>query len=84
MWLYLRMASATDPQNEVTYLTAPEVAPILRIDAWAVVRLCRTGALRATKPGQKWLIHPADLQAYIDAGLNVPADSSNEDQAVSA
>lgn len=76
------MTSATVPQDsglsagEVVYLTAPEVAPILRIDVWAVVRLCRTGALRASKPGQKWLIAPADLQAYIDSGLNAPADEA--------
>lgn len=75
------MTSADAPQNsgvapvgEIAFLTASEVAPILRVDSWAVVRLCRTGALRATKPGQKWLIDPADLQAYIEAGRNTPAD----------
>lgn len=82
VWFDLRMTSATDPQNsgsapgEAVYLIAPEVATILRIDPWAVVRLCRTGAIRATKPGQKWLIDPADLQAYIDSGLNAPAEDA--------
>ena len=86
------MTSAADPQNsgspvgEVDYLTAPEVAQTLRIAPWAVVRLCRTGALRATKPKgtQKWLIAPADVQAYLADGLNVPADNASEDQAVPA
>ena len=78
------MTSAPVPQNsgtaapaDATFFTAPEVAKILRIDVWAAVRLCRTGALRATKPGQKWLIDPADLQTYIDAGRNDQAGAAS-------
>lgn len=77
MWLYLRMTSAQTPHHSgmavagaVDFLTAPEVARVLRIKPWAVVRLCREKKLTATKPGQQWLITPADLQAYIDAGRN--------------
>ena len=67
-------SGAAVPEQPVFY-TAPEAAKILRVGPWQVVALCRTGELPATKPGQKWLIAPADLQAYIDAGRNqaVPA-----------
>lgn len=72
------MTSATAPQNsgsagrvsDPQYLTAPEVAEVLRVDVWAVVKLCRDGKLVATKPGQKWLITPAALEAYLASGLN--------------
>lgn len=77
------MTSAEAPQNtgidgtdELVFLTAPEVAAKLRIGVWSVVALCRSGELPATKPGQKWLIAPSDLQAYIDAGRNTPADQA--------
>jgi excisionase family DNA binding protein len=71
------MTSADTPHDSglavagsVAFLTAPEVAKVLRIDVWQAVKLCREGKLPATKPGLKWLITPADLQAYIDAGRN--------------
>lgn len=51
-------------------LTAHEVADLLRIGPYQVVILCRTGALRASKPGKSWLIDPADLRAYIEASRN--------------
>lgn len=76
-WLYLRMTSAAAPQNSGTaafeqpvFLTAPEAADILRVSPWQVVNLCRTGELKATKPGKKWLIRPDDLNAYIAGGSN--------------
>lgn len=56
--------------SETKYLTAAEVAPVLRITPYAVSELCRTNALRASKPGKSWLITPADLEAYIAAGRN--------------
>lgn len=71
------MASAELPQHSGTpgsvgpFLTASEVADILRIELWAAVKLCREGKLAATKPGKQWLIAPADLDAYIAAGRNV-------------
>lgn len=71
------MTSADVPQNSGVadadgpdFLTAPEAAEKLRVGVWQVVALCRSGELRATKPGKKWLIEPADLTAYIDAGRN--------------
>jgi excisionase family DNA binding protein len=73
------MTSADTPHDSglavagsVEFLTAPEVATVLRLDGpWQVAKLCRDGKLVGTKPGQQWLIRPSDLQAYIDAGWNV-------------
>lgn len=77
------MTSATAPHDMGTaapasaaFLTAPEVADVLRVDAWAVVKLCREGKLSATKPGKKWLITPAALEAYIAAGRNTSDQAS--------
>ena len=47
------------------YLTCVEAADVLRVKPWEVSRLCKAGKLRAVQPGKKWLIDPADLQAYI-------------------
>lgn len=52
------------------FLTANEVAPLLRIRGIEVVRLCREGKLRATRPGKTWLILPEDVEAYIASGYN--------------
>lgn len=71
------MTSAEVPHNSgvaapdrPVFLTAPEAAEILRVGPWQVVALCRSGELKATKPGQKWLITPADLDDYIAGGRN--------------
>lgn len=53
-------------------LTAAEVADVLRIGVFSAIELCRTGRLRASKPGKSWLIDPADLRAYLDAHMNGP------------
>lgn len=53
-----------------TYLTATEVAEVLRITPYAVSELCRSKALAASKPGKSWLITQADLDAYVAAGRN--------------
>jgi excisionase family DNA binding protein len=55
---------------EQRFYTAAEVADILRMTPMGVVRLCRMGKLRATKPVRAWLITKADLEAFI-------ADSAN-------
>lgn len=51
-------------------LTVAEVADILRVSPWSVMRKCRAKELRATKPGQAWLISRDDLQAYLDEHAN--------------
>lgn len=76
MWLYLRMASANFRTGDAAhdgvspYLVADEAADVLRVKPWQVVQLCRSGRLRATKPGKSWLIHRDDLAAYIASGSN--------------
>lgn len=56
-------ASATEDR----YLTAAEVATVLRTTPVTIVRLCRAGKLPATKPAGTWLISETDLQAHIEA-----------------
>lgn len=78
------MTSAEVPHNSgvaapqrPTFFTAAEAGEILRVGSWQAVALCRTGELKATKPGKQWLIDPADLDAYIAAGRN---DAAQVDQ----
>lgn len=61
--------------SEPQLLTAREAAEILRIQPIQAVRLCRSGELRATKPGKSWLIDPVDLDAYLDAHSNERASA---------
>lgn len=49
------------------FLTADEVAEVLRLTPITVARLCRAGKLPATKPAGTWLIAEPDLQAHIEA-----------------
>jgi excisionase family DNA binding protein len=58
------------PSGVSPFLTANEVAPLLRLRGVEVVRLCREGKLRATKPGKTWLILREDVDAYISSGYN--------------
>ena len=52
-------------------LTVAEVADILRIGPWQVTKWCRSGKLRASKPGNAWLIRS-------DAVDELLAEHSNE------
>lgn len=52
------------------YLTTAEVADVLRLTPWQVVKLCRTGKLPATKPSGTWLISQTDLESFLAAGSN--------------
>lgn len=65
-------AEAESVQGVSKQLTADEAAEVLRIGPFQVVLLCRTGQIRASKPGKSWLIDPADLRAYLDAHRNQP------------
>ena len=58
----------------VDYLTAAEAAAVMRVTPWSVTEKCRSGEIRASKPGKSWLIAAADLQAYLDKHANRPAD----------
>lgn len=65
------------PQSTATrFLTAAEVANVLRTTPITVVRLCRAGKIPATKPAGTWLISEADLQAHIAARRNDGRDAA--------
>jgi excisionase family DNA binding protein len=48
------------------YMTAAEVADVLRVKPLVVAKLCRSGEIVAIKPLKSWLITPADLDAYLE------------------
>ena len=51
-------------------LTAAQAAKVLQQTPWTVTELCRSGEIRASKPGKSWRIAPVDLQAYLDKHSN--------------
>lgn len=59
------------------YLTAAEAAEVLRVGPWAVIKLCRDGALPATKPGKAWLIESTDLDAYLAGHSNQQPEAAS-------
>jgi len=59
-------------------MTAAEVAPIIRASVYQVTQLCKTRKLRATRPAGKWLIEPAAIREFLEAGI-----PSDQDQAAS-
>lgn len=63
------------------YLTAAEAAEVLRVGPWAVLKLCRTGELRATKPAKSWLIDEADLEKYLEAHSNTAPQTDDAEKA---
>lgn len=66
--------SATVDTAGPDLMTAAEVALKLRVRPWFVTERCRSGAIRATKPGKTWLISAADFAAYLERHANRPAD----------
>lgn len=58
------------PDSASPYLTAAEAAVVLRVGPYAVLELCNSGQLLASKPGKMWLIARADLTDYIEAHSN--------------
>lgn len=53
-----------------TYLTVPEIAERMRCSEWQAKRICRSGALRATKPNGRWLSTPEWVDEYMAGGEN--------------
>lgn len=47
------------------YLTPEEVATKLRVTPKAVRAWCRAGQLKADRAGRRWLIKPADVEAFV-------------------
>jgi hypothetical protein len=56
-------------------LVAAEASVVLRATPWRVVKACRSGRLRASKPGQCWLIDEAAIVDYIAAHSNTQGRS---------
>lgn len=66
----------SDPSSPLpVHLTAREVATSLRTSPYAVALLCKSGELRATKPGRSWLIEPAAVREYLARTSNQQAAS---------
>lgn len=58
----------------IELLTADQVAAQLHIKRETVTGLARRGELRGSKRNNSWYFLPEDLQAYIEGGMNRPAD----------
>ena len=52
------------------YLTVPEVAERLRCGEWTVKKLCRSGAIEASKVGGKWVATPEAVEDYVASQSN--------------
>lgn len=60
------------------FYTVTEAAEVLRVTEWEVTKRCRTGLIKASKPGKSWLIAEADLLAYIESHSNQAASADVE------
>ena len=60
----------------VVLLTAAEVAERLRTSPDTILRECRNGALRATKPNRSWLITEEAVAEYLAKNSNHAADDA--------
>lgn len=55
-------------------LTVEQLADIAQTEAWSIREECRTGKLRGSKRRGKWLIEPADAQAWFEDGVPSAAE----------
>lgn len=53
-------------------LTSAEVAERLRTTPYTIVKACRSGELRATKPNRNWLITEEAVADYLAKNANTP------------
>ncbi|MBK9943669.1 MAG: helix-turn-helix domain-containing protein [Kouleothrix sp.] len=60
---------------EKQYLTASEVAALLRISPQTVSSWCREGRLKAIRAGRVWRIRPADLEEFTHKGIPQSGES---------
>lgn len=72
-------SSERDLQLSSQYLTAAEVAAMLRVSPQAVSAWCRQGKLKAIRAGRGWRILPADLHEFTqtqreDQGMSKKVD----------
>ncbi len=60
--------------NDKKLLTPTDVANRLQVKERTVTLWLRRGHLRGFKIGKEWRISPGDLQAFLEAGANIPQD----------
>lgn len=63
------------PTSELKFYTADEAAAILRLTPWEITKRCRSGEIKASKPGKSWRIAETDLVAYVEAHSNQQASA---------
>lgn len=51
------------------WLSTAEVAEQIGLTAESVTRLCSIGDLPATKLGNRWRVHPDDLERYMQPSV---------------
>jgi excisionase family DNA binding protein len=61
-------------------LTVDDVARITRLSKYTIRAAIREGELKASKLRGRFLIEPADLQAWIDAGRVQPNPATRSDR----
>lgn len=61
--------TATEPD----YYTLDDLAAKWHTTAYSLRKRIAKGDLLATKPAGRWLVSPADAQAYLRAQSNAPA-----------
>lgn len=54
----------------ITFYTLQETAEILRLTEHTIYLWCRSGKLKASKPGRKWLIPASEIQKIINGTKN--------------
>ena len=60
--------------NDEKLLTPSNVASRLQVNERTVTQWLRKGHLRGFKVGKEWRISSDDLQAFLEAGANMPPD----------
>lgn len=56
-------------------LDVEQVASQLKCSPWAVRDWAKSGDLRGSKPGKRWLFEQADVDAFLEAGENRPRET---------
>jgi len=52
-------------RNVSPLLVSDDIASLLRVSPWTVRRLIRSGQLRATRVGRRYLVRMEDVAAYL-------------------
>jgi len=69
-----------DPVKEARFLTAAEVAEILKLNHQVLVRKLQAGEIPAYKIGKDWRIEERELRAWLDSVSNRAAGVRNTEE----